>query len=211
MLNRSNLRMLAVALATSTTLGACAGAGNLGNVLGDVLGGMGGGQQQAGQVQGTIIGVDTRAQAIGLQTTNGQQVNLLYDANTQVIFENRNYPPTALERGDRVTARVQQVSQGYYTDVVQVTQSVSGSAGSSGTSVTPTGSVQQLEGTVQNVSLADGSFTLGLQGYGIVTVTLPYNASRTEIERFQRLRRGQNIRFYGVFINQTRIELRQFI
>lgn len=207
MLNGRNFRMLAVALATSTTLGACAGAGNLGSVLGDVLGGMGG-QQQGGQVQGTILGVDTRAQAIGIQTTNGQQVNLLYDQNTQVVFENRNYPPTALERGDRVTARIQQVQQGYYTDMVQVTQSVSGSAG---TGVTPTGSVQQLEGTVQSVSLGEGSFTLGLQGYGIVTVTLPYNASRTEIERFQRLRRGDNIRFYGVFINETRIELRQFI
>ena len=64
---------------------------------------------------------------------------------------------------------------------------------------------------VQTVSLAEGSFTMGLQGYGIVTVTLPYNASRTEIERFQRLRRGDNVRFYGVFINQTRIELRQFL
>lgn len=203
-------RLVAVALATSAMLGGCAGAGNLGNVLGDVLGGMGG-QQQSGQVQGTVLGVDSRAQAIGIQTSGGQQVNLLYDQNTQVVYENRNYPPTALERGDRVTARVQQVQQGYYTDVVQVTQSVSSSAGSSGTSVTPTGSVQQLEGTVQTVSLAEGAFTLGLQGYGIVTVTLPYNANRTEIERFQRLRRGDNIRFYGVFINQTRIELRQFI
>ncbi len=211
MFNCNKIRMLAVALATTTTLGACAGAGALGDVLGGVLGGAGGQQQQSGQVQGTILGVDTRAQAIGVRLADGQSVNLRYDANTQVIFENRNYPPTALERGDRVTARIQQMQQGYYTDVVQVTQSVSGSAGSSGTSVTPSGSVQQLEGVVQNVSLGEGSFTMGLQGYGIVTVTLPYNASRTEIERFQRLRRGDSIRFYGVFINQTRIELRQFI
>ena len=62
------LGMLAAALAISATVGGCAGAGNLGNVLGDVLGGMGG-QQQSGQVQGTILGVDSRAQAIGLWRT----------------------------------------------------------------------------------------------------------------------------------------------
>ena len=51
---------------------ACSGAGNLGNILGGVLGGSG----QGNQVSGTILGVDTRAQQIAIQTSDGQQVNL---------------------------------------------------------------------------------------------------------------------------------------
>ena len=195
----------AVALAAMTTIGGCAGAGQIGDVLGSVLGGAGQSQGQSGQVSGVVTGVDTRGQVIGVQQSNGQTINLLFDGNTQVTFENRNYPPTALERGDRVTARVQQVRQGYYTDVIQVTQSVQGSGGS-----TQGGSVQQMQGTVQQVDASQGAFTVSLPNYGVVTVTLPYNASRTDVSRLQNLRRGDNVRFYGVFINNTRVELRQF-
>jgi hypothetical protein len=199
------IRHFAVALAASAMLGACAGgAGGIGDILGSVLGGQQTGQQ-GGQVAGTVLGVDTRAQAIGVQQSNGQTINLLFDANTQVVFENRNYPPTALERGDRITASVQQVSQGYYTNYVRVDQSVSGSAGS-----TTTGSVQQMAGTVQQVDLNSGAFSIDLQGTGLVTVSMPYNASRTDVTRFQNLRRGDYVRFYGVFLNNTRVELRQF-
>src|SRR3982074_1688959 len=91
---------------------ACAGS-NLGNILGGVLGGTG----QGNQVSGTVLGVDTRAQQIALQTTNGQQVNLAFDNQTQVVYQNQNYSVTNLERGDHVTARIQQNnSGGYYTD-----------------------------------------------------------------------------------------------
>lgn len=202
---RSVSARAAVALATVVSLAGCAGMGNIGSVLGDVLGGPGAQQGQTGQVSGTVLGVDARAQAIGVQQANGQTINLLFDNNTQVVFENRNYPPTALERGDRITARVQSVSQGYYTDLVQVDQSVSGSSGGAA------GTVQQIEGTVQQVNLTEGTFTMSMQGTGFVTVSLPYNASRTEITRFQNLRRGDRVRFYGVFLNDSRIELRQFI
>lgn len=208
MFGHHGTRLAAVALAAMTTLGGCASAGGIGDILGSVLGGAGGQQQQGqtGQVSGTITGVDTRQQVVGLQQSNGQTVNLLYDANTQVTFEKRNYPPTALERGDRVTVRVQQVSQGYYASVIQVDQSVSSSSGSTGAS----GSVQQLQGIVQQVDASQGMFSVSLQNYGTVTVTLPYNASRTDVSRLQNLRRGDNVRFYGVFVNNTRVELRQF-
>lgn len=203
--NGRSIRHLAVALAATAMLGACAGgAGGIGDILGGVLGGQQSGQQ-GGQVAGTVLGVDTRGQVVGLQQSNGQTINLLFDANTQVVFENRNYPPTALERGDRVTASVQQVSQGYYTNYIRVDQSVSASSGS-----TTGGSVQQLAGTVQQVDLSAGAFSIDLQGTGLVTVSMPYNASRTDVTRFQNLRRGDYVRFYGVFLNNTRVELRQF-
>src|SRR4051812_21977581 len=94
---------------------ACSSLGNIGNVLGGVLGG--GGQQ----VQGTVLAVDTRSQYIALQQSDGQSISLAYDNNTRVTYNNQNYAVTSLERGDVVTANVQQSQNGaYYTDAVQV-------------------------------------------------------------------------------------------
>src|SRR5918992_3074165 len=102
----------------------------VGNVLGGVLGG--GGAQQ-GQVSGYIEGVDTRTQQIAVQQSNGQTVLLLYDNQTAVVYQNQNYPVTALERGDLVTARVQSTqSGGDYTHPGPVDQSVLGSGGGGG-------------------------------------------------------------------------------
>ena len=39
---------------------------------------------------------------------------------------------------------------------------------------------------------------------------MPYNASRADVQRFQNLRNGDNVRFYGVYLNNSRVELRQF-
>jgi hypothetical protein len=90
---------IVAALALST---ACSQLGQLGSVLGSAT------QPQASQVSGTVQGVDTRNQQIVLQATNGQQVALFFDSQTQVTYQNRSYAVTNLERGDRVTARIQQ-------------------------------------------------------------------------------------------------------
>jgi hypothetical protein len=45
---------------------------------------------------------------------------------------------------------------------------------------------------------------------GIVTVSMPYNARRQDVTTFQNLRNGDNVRLYGVYLNSTRVELRQF-
>jgi exosome complex RNA-binding protein Csl4 len=180
---------------------ACSGAGNLGNILGGVLGGTG----QGNQVSGTVLGVDTRNQQIVLQASNGQQVNLSFDNQTRVVYQNQNYSVTNLERGDQVTARVQQAQNGgYYTDLVQVDQSASTSGGGG------PGNVQSIQGTVQQVDLQNGLFTLNTTQYGTIVVGLPYNVSRSDLSRFQNLRRGDNVRLYGVFLNNQRVELRQF-
>jgi len=185
---------------------ACAGS-NLGNILGGVLGGTG--QGQGNQVSGTVLGVDTRSQQIALQTSDGQQVNLAFDNQTQVVYQNQQYPVTNLERGDQVTARIQQSNNGYYTDLVQVDQSASSSGG--GTyGGTASGNVQTIQGTVQQVDLQNGLFSLNTNQYGQIIVALPYNVTRVDQNRFQNLRRGESVRLYGVFVNNQRVELRQF-
>ena len=116
-------------------MGACSNAGGLGNVLGGVLGT----PESTNQLSGTVRRVDTQNQQIMLQQANGQTLTVAYDNKTQVTYQNQNYPVTSLDPGDQVTARIQSGNNGgYYTDLVQVTQPVNGSA--TGSSSCPPGS-----------------------------------------------------------------------
>jgi outer membrane lipoprotein SlyB len=189
----------AVAVGMVASLGACAG-NSLGNVLGSVLGG----GTESGQLTGTVQGVDTRYQQITIQQSNGQSVAVRYDNQTQVVYQNQNYPPTSLEYGDRVTARIQANGNSYYTDYVQVDQSVRGTGG--GTS----SNVQLLQGTVRQIDRSNGVFTVDVSNSNTLTVTLPYNANSSDINRFNNLRSGDFVRFYGTFLTSSRVELRQF-
>lgn len=198
--------------------GACASGGTGGgisDILGAVLGGGAtgaGGGSQASQVSGVVRGVDTRAQQIGLQLSNGQTVGLSYDAQTKVVYNNQSYAVTALDAGDQVTARVQTGNNNtYYTDLVQVDQPVQGSGGTTAGGATTGGStgVQSVQGTVRQIDAANGLFSLNT-GNGTLTVSLPYNVSRADQNRFNSLRTGETVRLYGVYLNNTRVELRQF-
>lgn len=178
-------------------VGACSSVGGLGNVLGSVLGG-------SNQVSGSVQGVNTRYSQISIQQSNGQTVNLTYDNQTQVVYQNRNYPVTSLEYGDQVTARITNSgNNGNYTDLIQVDQSVSGTTG--GTSNT-----QSIEGNVRQVDQTNGWFTVSASNRGTVTVTMPYNPRRSDLNRFQTLRAGDYVRLYGVILNNSRVELQQF-
>lgn len=173
--------------------------------LGDILGGVLGGGQQAQRVEGTIRAVSTNNQQITLQQTNGENVALSFDNNTAVIYQNQRYAVTNLEYGDRVVARVLNANGAYYTDSIFVTQSV-GTSGSG----TASGNVQSFTGRVGNIDRQNGAFVVDLNNGGAVTVSLPYNVSSGDLQRFQNLRSGDTARFYGVLLNNSRVELRQF-
>jgi exosome complex RNA-binding protein Csl4 len=193
-------RAAAVAIAAIVT-SACSQAGQLGDILGSVLGG------GASMVSGAIRGVDTRAQQISLQQSNGQSVALTYDNQTKVVYQNQVYSVTSLESGDQVNARVQQLQNGaYYADSVAVTQPVGGSVSSGGTS----SNMQALQGTVRQIDRTNGLFTIDAGNGVTLTVTLPYNTSTTDVNKFNALRSGDYVRFYGVFLTTTRVELKQF-
>lgn len=198
----------AAGMAALAALAACSGAGTLGSVLGSVLGGGATGGNGANQVSGIVQGVDTRSQVIGLQQSGGQSVNILYDNQTQVVFNNQRYPVTSLDRGDQVTARIQSTNSGYYTDLVQVDQPVQGSASSS--APVATGTVQTVDGTVHQVDQRNGLFSLDMSGGSRVIVSMPSSASRADVSRFQNLRAGDYVRLAGVYLNSSRVELRQF-
>ena len=180
---------------------ACSQNSSLGDILGGVLGGGGG-----SQVSGSVSGVNTRLQQVGIQQSNGQTVTLNYDNNTQVVYQNRNYSVSSLEYGDQVTARVQNANNtnsGYYTDLIEVNQSVTSTGGTSG-------NVQQFEGTVRSVDRTNGAFQVSSNNYGTFIVSMPYNPRTADINAFNNLRTGDYVRLYGVMLNNTRVELRQF-
>jgi hypothetical protein len=199
MFKLQTIRRAAMTSFVILSAGACAGS-QLGNVLGSVLGGGAGGNQ----LSGTIRGVDTRSQQISIQTSNGQTVPVYYDNQTQVVYQNQNYPPTSLEYGDMVTARIQANGNSYYTDYIQVDQSVSGSGGVS------SGNLQLLQGTVRSIDRRNGIFTVDVGNYNTITVSLPYNTSSNDVNRFNNLRTGDFVRFYGVYTGQSQVQLRQF-
>lgn len=182
---------------------ACSSAGGLGSILGSVLGA--GTGTSGNQLSGYVQGVDTRNRQIGIQQSNGQTIAVSYDNNTQVLYNNQNYPVTSLENGDQVTLRIQQLQNGgYYTDAIQVDRSVSGP------STIQSGNVQLLEGYVRQVDQANGLFLLDASNGARITVQLPQQISRSDLDRFRNLRVGDYTRLYGVYVNNSRVELRQF-
>jgi hypothetical protein len=199
---------LGAAVVGMLSIGACAGTGGLGSILGSVLGGAGGGGNGQSSVSGFVNGVDTRNRQIGIQQQNGQTVAVGYDQNTQVVYQNQSYPVTSLENGDQVTLRIQQSQNGgYYTDLVQVDQSV---RNSSGGSVYQSGNVQQFDGNVRGVNRQQGTFTVTGQNGAVMTVQIPNQLNQNDLNRFNSLRSGDYVRFYGVYRNNNYVELRQF-
>ncbi|HEY4670769.1 MAG TPA: hypothetical protein VN797_08165 [Gemmatimonadaceae bacterium] len=200
MISIQRIRTGAAAALMVASVGACAS--GLGNVLGSVLGG---GNQSNQQVSGIVRSVDTRYQQITIQDPNGQTIPVSYDNQTQVVYQNQNYPPTALEYGDQVTARIQTNGNSYYTDYVQVDQSVRGNG-----SVSTSGGVQLLQGTVRQIDRRNGLFTIDMNGYNTLTVSLPNSVSTNDLNRFNGLRTGDLVRFYGTYLNNSQVQLRNF-
>jgi hypothetical protein len=203
-MNMHRIGRRAAAAGMLAALGACSSAGSLGNILGGVLGG---GGSQGNQLSGYVQGVDTRSQIIAVQQPNGQPVNILFDNQTRVVYNNQSYAVTSLDRGDQITARIQNTNNGYYTDLVQVDQPVQNSTG---TTTSASGTVQSLQGTVRQIDQQNGLFTMDVNNGTRLTVSMPYSPNRNDVVKFQNLRSGDVVRIAGVYLNNSRVELRQF-
>lgn len=202
----------AAAAAMVISMSACAGGGLgtvgdiLGGVLGPAAGGAGGGQQ--GQVTAEIQGVDERNQAIQFRTQDGRTGTAMFDRNTVVIYQQQQYPVTALERGDVVNMQLQQIDQNrLYTARIDVQQSVQERTGQTSSA---SGQLQQMYGTVGQIDRQNGFFQLQTQ-QGNYTVVIPSNAGAANVDRFNSLRTGQNVSIEGTVTGSTRIDLYRFI
>ncbi len=217
------LGLRVAALATLLSAAGCSQAGAIGDILGGVLApqGQGTGTGQGSQVAGEIQGVDTQRGILQLRTQSGQTGNVYFDQNTRVIYQQREYPVTALERGDVVAMSIQQDQRGNaYTNYIQVQQSVQERTGQTTQNGTYNGgtynggtsnaSVQRFSGTVGYIDTQRGVFELRTQN-GAAQVALPYNVNSQDNQRFRSLRSGQNIVVDGRMVAQGRIDLERFV
>ena len=190
----------------ATLLLAAALAGCNSGTLGDVLGGVLNAPANQNQVSGYVQGVDTRSQTLFVRMQDGSTLSLAYDSRTQVVYQNQVYSPTALENGDQITARIQSNgNNNYYTDRIDVVSSVS-----SNTSTSNNGSVYSITGNVRSIDTYNGWFTMDTNN-GVVTISLPYNARSSDVDRFRNLRNGDYVRVSATYLSGSRYELRQFM
>jgi hypothetical protein len=198
----------AVTAAAMIGLTGCAQLGNLGG-LADILGAVGGGagQQQQGQLTAEVQQVNTRQQTIQIRTQDGQSGAVLYDQNTVVVYQQQQYPVTALEAGDVANFQLRQAANNsLYAARIDVVQSVQQRTGQSGS-----GQLFQLAGRVGNVDQTRGIFELQTQTSGVILVSLPRNPGNAVTDRFRRLRSGDSVGVEGHMVAQGRLELTRFL
>jgi hypothetical protein len=131
-----------------------------------------------------------------------------YDNNTRVVYRQRDFTVTNLEPGDYVAVRAQEDRDGrYYADYITVRESAQDRGGYIGGS---TGRLDRIEGRVEWIDSRRGSFEVRDRGR-VVLVTLPYSASRSVSDRFNRLREGDHVRVEGRYVNDDRLELEAFL
>jgi translation initiation factor IF-1 len=194
------LILLTLALATT----GCAGGLD---ALGDILSAPGGGQGQPAVATVEVQEVREARQEIIVRTQQGEQGPVLYDQNTQVIYQNQQYQVRDLERGDVVDMRIQQIQQGYYTDRIEVRTPVQERTG--GTTEAPTSGVYKVEGTLGTIDAANGVFALNMTQGGTIQVTIP--AAMTEARaRLQQHQQGDYVRVEVRPVAEQRAELVRF-
>jgi hypothetical protein len=173
---------------------ACAPLESLGG-MGDVFGG-------GTSLYGEVRSVDTRRGRIQVREQYGRDRTVRYDNRTRVVYQNREYPVSSLERGDQVQMRLAyDRNNTAWADRIEVRSSARRTDRRDrdddrddrdrgdiwGTRV------QRLEGRVQAIDVRRGYFTM-TENRSRVLVYMPRNARREDVRRFERLRRGERVR-----------------
>lgn len=200
-MNRKSVAAAATLIVALSAAG-CAQLGQVGDILGGALPG------QGGDVLAEVQAVDDRDREIRIRTDDGRTADVGYDENTRVVYQNREYPVTALERGDLVRMRVQETTTGaLYTDLVEVEQSAQERQDGG----FPAGSsVDRMEGSVSWIDYDTDQFLLDSRDNGDVMVNLPPNPPSDMVRDFRNLDRNDYVRVQVEWLNQRQVELVAF-
>jgi hypothetical protein len=195
-MKRARWAVLALALLSAA---GCAGMGA--GSLEEILGGMGG---FGGDVRGEVDWIDTRQHEIEVRASFGQRTRVYYDSRTQVLYRGQRYSVNSLASGDRIAVQVERNRRGEsYARVINLEQSLRDQGGSDQVGTT------RFDGQVGWIDTQRGRFELR-SSRGSYTVSLPYNPDRSTVDRFRRLRAGDNVRIEGELLGGGRIELERF-
>jgi hypothetical protein len=117
---------------TALLLGACGTGGTLGDLGSIILGSPS--TSQSSDVRGTVYSIDTGARRIDLDVSyinnlrndnGGQRGSIYYDNNTRVVYQDRQYSVTDLERGDQIEVRGVNDNGRYVAETITVVRDAS--------------------------------------------------------------------------------------
>ena len=159
-------------------------------------------------VMGEVQYVDNRARELEIRSDSGRRTVVRFDNNTQVLYRQRTYPVSNLERGDYVAARVQQDRDGrlLVTDI-----SVRETAQDRGMGASVGNRLDRTEGRVEYIDTRRGTFEIRDPRNRVVVISLAYNAPRSVTDRYNRLRSGDYVRLEGRSVAADRFDLENFL
>ena len=121
------------AILATLMLASCGSMGN-GGSLGDIILGSPS-STQSSDVQGYVSAVDTYNSRIDLDVTyvnnlrqsgsSNQKGTIYYDSRTRVLYNNKEYRVTDLERGDQISVKGYNDNGRYMAETIEVVRSVS--------------------------------------------------------------------------------------
>lgn len=201
-MNRKGVAAAATLIVAFSAAG-CAQLGQVADIFGGALPG------QGGEVLAEVQEVDDREREIRIRTDDGRTADVRYDGDTRVVYQNREYPVTALERGDLVRMRIEETTTGaLYTDLVEVEQSAQERQQGGGF---PAGSsVERMEGSVSWIDYDTDQFLLDSRDNGDVMVNLPPNPPSDMVRDFRNLDRNDYVRVEVEWLNQQQVQLVAF-
>ena len=167
-------------------------------------------QIRPGEIHGAIDRIDRGRREIHVVAENGRRQVLPYDINrTRVVYHGWDYAIDNLEAGDRVAFQSppRDVS---YIETIRVLEPVQARS-TSPVERSNRSRVDVVEGTVERVDQRLGTFEIKPRAGRMVTVSVPYNARASDVDNFRALRRGDEVKIEGEFVNPESFQLLSFL
>jgi hypothetical protein len=197
MIGKRPLTLAALALAL-TAVPACA---TMGDLIRDDVGLNGG----SSLVRGEVRSIDARRGRLQVREDHGRNITVSVDGRTRVVYRQRQYPLSALERGDLVRMRVTYDRRGNaWADRVDVQESVRDRR------VATSRRIARVDGVVRSIDTRRGHFTVERSRTNRVVVYAPRGLRGEDARRLQRLRRGDRVRVDVYMVSQNQAELVRF-
>ena len=165
-----------------------------------------------GEIAGEIDRIDRGRREIHVVADDRRPQILAYEINrTRVVYHGWDYSVDNLEAGDRIAFRAAPRDHAY-VETIRVLEPVQARSGPSlARSSSPRSRPDIVEGIVERVDHGLGTFEIMPRGGRMVTVSVPYNARPADVDSFRGLRRGDQVRVEGEFVNPDNLQLLSFI
>lgn len=172
--------------------------------LGGIMAGGGMPHSRGDVLDGEVYRVDMRRDHLAIRGYDGRTRTVQVHRDTQVRYDRRTYPVSALERGDEVRVYVRMDRWGdAWADRVDVRRSVR-----ERDRYGARARVERLDGYVSRMSLRDRWMAVEpRRGAREVVVYLPSSLHRDDARRLERLRRGQRVSLDVVPRDRDSVEL----